>query len=87
MIITKFENRTPSGKSNHAAKHCADRAPLSHAVSNAITEEYLRKKAYEDARVKGDPIVLWAALQTARGELAKAVEALSKHIEAHDCKK
>jgi len=55
-------------------------------VANAITEEYLRKKAYEDARTKGDPIVFWAALQTARDALAKAVDALSKHIEEHACK-
>jgi hypothetical protein len=47
-------------------EHCAERATLSHAVSNKITEECLRKKAYQDARIKGDPIVLWAALQTAR---------------------
>jgi len=56
-------------------------------VSNAITEEYRRKKAYDDARAKGDPIVLWSALQTARSELARAVEALSKDIEQHGCKK
>ena len=56
-------------------------------MANAITEAYLRKKAYEDARVKGDPIVLWAALRTARGELAKAVEALSEYIKEHGCKK
>jgi len=29
---------------------------------------------------------LWAALQTARDALAKAGEALSKHIEEHGCK-
>ncbi len=54
MIIPKLENRTPSGKFSPAAEHCAERATLSHAVANAITEEYLRKKAYEDARTKGD---------------------------------
>jgi hypothetical protein len=86
VIIPKLENRTPSGKFSPAAEHCAERATLSHAVANAITEEYLRKKAYEDARTKGDPIVFWAALQTARDALAKAVDALSKHIEEHACK-
>jgi hypothetical protein len=31
-------------------------------VSNAITEAYLRKKAFEDAKTKNeDTIVLWAA--------------------------
>ena len=86
MIIPELENRTPSAKFSRTAEPCAERATLSHAVANAITEEYLRKKAYQDARIKGDPIVLWAALQTSREALAKAVEALSKHIEEHGCK-
>ncbi len=50
-------------------------------------EAYLRKKAYDDARTKGDSIVLWAALQTARDALAKAADALSKHIKEHGCKR
>jgi hypothetical protein len=87
VIIPKLENRTPSGKSSRAAEHCAERATLSHAVSNAITEEYLRKKAYQDVRTKGDLIILSAAFQAARDALAKAVDALSKHIEEHGCKK
>ncbi len=69
-----------------ATKYCAERGALSHAVSNAITEEYLRKKAYQDARTTGDLAILWAALQTAHDALAKAVGALSKHIEEHGCK-
>jgi hypothetical protein len=72
---------------DRAEEHCAKRAALSHAVSNAITEAYLRKKAYQDARTKRDAIVLWAAFQPARLALAKAVDALSKHIEEHGCKK
>jgi hypothetical protein len=87
VIIPKLENRTPSGKFSRAAEQCAERATLSHAVSNAIMEAYLRKKAYEDARTKGDPIVLGVALQTARDALARAVDASSKHIEEHGCKK
>jgi hypothetical protein len=67
-------------------EHCAERATLSHAVANAITEAYLRKKAYDDAKVKGDPIVLWAALQAARDSLLKAGDALNRHIEEHGCK-
>jgi hypothetical protein len=67
--------------------HLCTRLTCASSSANAITEAYLRKKAYEDARVKGDPIVLWAALRTARGELAKAVEALSEHIKEHGCKK
>jgi hypothetical protein len=82
-VITKLENRTPSGKSSRAAEHCAERATLSHAVSKAIMEAYLRKKAYEDAQAKGDRIVLWAGLQTSRDALARAVDALSKHLEEH----
>ena len=81
MIIPKLENRTPSGKFSRTAEPCAQRATLSHAVANAITEEYLRKKAYEET--KGDPIILWAAHQAARDALARAVDALSKHIEEH----
>jgi hypothetical protein len=60
---------------------------LSHAVAKAITEEYLRNNAYEDARTTGDPIILWAAFQPARDALAKAVDALRKHIEEHGCKR
>jgi hypothetical protein len=71
-----------------AEEHCVRRAKLSHAVSNAITEAYLRKKAFDDAKAKNeDTIVLWAAFQPARDALAKAVEALRKHIEEHGCKK
>ncbi len=56
---------------DRAEKHCAERATLSHAASNTITEEYLRKKTHQDASTEGDPIVLWAALQTAREALPK----------------
>ena len=83
MIIPELENRTPSGKFSRTAEPCAQRATLSDAVAKAITEEYLRKKAYEDGRTKGDPIILWAAHQAARDALARAVDALSKHIEEH----
>jgi len=71
---------------DRAEERCAERVSLSNAVANAITEAYLRKKAYDDAKVKGDPIVLWAALQAARDSLVKAGDALSKHIEEHGCK-
>ena len=64
---------------DRAEKHCAERATLSHAVSNTITEEYLRKKTYQDASTEGDPIVLWAALQTARDALPK-VDAAGERI-------
>ncbi len=86
MIIRKSWNRSPSGKFSPAEEQCAEHATLSHAVAHAITEAYLRKKAYEDARAKGDPIVLWAALRTARDSLAKTVDALSEHIKEHGCK-
>jgi hypothetical protein len=73
---------------DRAEEHCPERATLSQAVSNAITEAYLRKKAFEDAKAKNeDTILLWAAFQPARDALAKAVDALSKHIEEHGCKK
>jgi hypothetical protein len=58
----------------------------SQAVSNAITEAYLRGKAL-DARTERDEIVLSAAHVIARNALAKAVDALRKHIEEHGCKK
>jgi hypothetical protein len=79
MTILKENDRTK--------EHCAERAPLSQAVSNAIMEAYLREKAHQDARTKRDAIVLSAALRFSRDALAKAVEALSKHIEEHGCKK
>jgi hypothetical protein len=79
MTIRKEHGRTK--------EHCAERAPLSQAVSNAITEAYLREKAYQYARTKRDAIVLSAALRISRDALAKAVDALSKHIEEHGCKR
>ena len=72
---------------DRAEEHCPERATLSQAVSNAITEAYLRKKAFDDSRTKRDAIVLSAALLIARDALAKAVGTLSKHIEEHGCKK
>jgi hypothetical protein len=69
-------------------EHCAERATLSHAVANAITEAYLRKKAYEDAKARNeDTILVRAALQAARDALARAVDASSKHIKEYGCKK
>jgi hypothetical protein len=56
-------------------------------VANAITEAYLRKKAYEDAKARNkDTILVWAALQAARDSLAKTGDALREHIEEHGCK-
>jgi hypothetical protein len=73
---------------DRSEEHCAKRATLSQSVSNAITEAYLRKKAVEDAKAKNeDTILLRAAFQPARDALAKAVDALRKHIEEHGCKK
>ena len=87
MNIPKLENGTPSGKSSRAAEPCAQRATLSDAVAKAIREEYLRKKAYQDASTKAVPIIFGEVLQTARDALTRAVDALSKHIEDHACKK
>ena len=87
MIISKSENCTSLGKLSRAEERCAERATLSQAVANAITEAYLRKKAYEDAKARNkDTILVWAALQAARDSLAKTGDALREHIEEHGCK-
>jgi hypothetical protein len=87
VIISKSENCTPSGKFSRAEERCAARATLSHAVANAITEAYLRKKAYEDSKAKKkDTILVWAASQAARDSLVKTGDALREHIEEHGCK-
>ena len=88
MIISKSENCTPSGKFSRVKERCAERATLSHAVANAITEAYLRKKAYEDAKAKKeDTILVSAALQASRDALLKTGDALREHIEEHGCKR
>jgi hypothetical protein len=57
-------------------------------MANAIAETYQRKSAHEGAKAKKEEtIVLWTALQDARGAQLKAENAFTEPIRIHACKK